>query len=63
MRLTRGTLCFDNKVEINTDQALRDAAHSFELGDGASSDTDVEVKVLSGANVRLNGFMYHNPFA
>jgi hypothetical protein len=61
LRLTCGTLCFDNKVEINTDQVLVDSAHSFELGDGASDYTDVDVKVLSGANVRLNGFMYHNP--
>ncbi len=62
MRLTRGTVCFDNNITINGNLSNYDAAHSLEFGDGISIDTDVEVKVLSGARVQLNGYMWHNAF-
>ncbi len=61
MQLTRGTVCFDNKVIVNGNTTAIDEFHCFEFGDGISEVADVEIKVLSGANVNVNGLMYHHP--
>jgi len=62
MRLTRGTICFDNRVTINGNTVDCDVAHSFELGSGTAAETDVDIVVLSGAQVNLNGFMFHDAY-
>ncbi len=62
MRLTRGTICFDNSITINGNTVSNNAATSFELGDGLSDASEVETKILSAARLQLNGYMWHNTF-
>ena len=60
MQLTKGTILFDNKVTINGNTAAIDEQHSLEFGDGTSNN-DAYVDILSGANIVVNGYMYHHP--
>ena len=62
LKLTKGTVLFDNKVNIEGNTTVVDANHSIELGDGTANG-EVEVKVLSGANVTVNGYLFHNTAA
>jgi hypothetical protein len=61
LRLTRGTIYFDNRVVINGNISAPNIENSFELGDGYLSERDVDVVILGGANVNINGYLYHNP--
>ena len=61
MQLTRGMVLFDNKVTVWGNLVNSDEAHSIEFGDGVDAAHDVEIKILSGANVELNGYLYHHP--
>lgn len=60
LRLTKGSLICENKVTINND-GWSDSTRSFEWGDGASASNDLNVNVLSGACLDVNGFLYHHP--
>jgi hypothetical protein len=63
-RLSRGNVFFGGAVQIqnvNIDsyEENHDSAHSFELGnDGVH---EVNSTVLPGAQVLVNGYLYHNP--
>jgi len=60
IQLTSGTVLLDNKVIFNNDGNTL-AANSIEFGDGVSSANNVAVKVLGGATVDIDGYVYHNP--
>ena len=63
LSLTKGTLLLDNKVQIYNKNygdlapANKDMTKGFFLGDGISSSNNVEVRVLGGAYVIVDGCM------
>lgn len=65
LQLTRGTLYFENRVVIenkNSDgtHVNQDPLKSFEWGNG-NPDNDLEVKLLAGARVEIEGHLFDNP--
>jgi|GEM_PF-6003851 len=60
LTLIKGTLILDNKVTMNND-VNADANKAIKLGDGASADNDMNVLVLSGAQVEVKGYLHWNP--
>jgi hypothetical protein len=65
LQLTRGTLYFENKVVIenkNSDgtRVNQDPLKSFEWGNG-NPDNDLDVKLLAGARVEIEGHLFDNP--
>jgi hypothetical protein len=62
LRLTKGSLIFDNHVIINN-ETNSTQARSLELGDGASAANDLNIHVLSGARIEVYGYLWHNPAA
>ncbi|MCB9493373.1 MAG: hypothetical protein H6679_03800 [Epsilonproteobacteria bacterium] len=60
LQLTKGTLLLDNRCMIQND-GNTSATRSFQLGDGRNTANDVDVKVLAGALVEVDGYMDFNP--
>jgi hypothetical protein len=60
VRLSHGTMIFDNKCWINNKDGdgvvNTTAANGIRLGDGSSATNDVNVFLLSGARVEVNGY-------
>ncbi len=60
LELTKGTVVFDNKVHLkNLDgtAANTDSAKAITLGNGTSSDDDVDIYINSGANINITGYL------
>ena len=61
LQLQRGTLLLDDKVKITDTSSPNNAVDTgFVLGDGSSSSNDVDVRVLGGGYVIMNGAMKYN---
>lgn len=66
LNLTKGTVLFENKVRvfnISYDEATvnTNMAYGFTFGDGNDTNNDVDVRVLGGAYVIVQGCMKYNP--
>ena len=59
LRLTKGSVIFDNKVTVNN-ATNADVTRGLVLGSGNTGE-DVSIKVLAGARVGVNGIIHHNP--
>ena len=57
MRLMRGQVLFENRVVVDT--AL-DTPNALTFGDGSSTANNVNVRVLSGSRVEINGMIVDN---
>jgi hypothetical protein len=61
VQLQRGTLLLDDKVKITDTSSPNNAVDTgFVLGDGSNSANDVDVRVLGGGYVVMNGAMKYN---
>jgi hypothetical protein len=64
LSLTKGTVVFENRVRIFNKNygsgTNTNMANAFIFGDGSSASNDVNVRVLSGAYVTLNGCLKYN---
>jgi hypothetical protein len=56
LQLTTGTLILENKCNLNNGTNTT-AENGIQFGDGS---TDLTVKILSGANVQINGYVWYN---
>ncbi len=56
LRLTKGTLCLDNKVVINS--AGTTLSNGIIFGDSSKVGHDLDVKILGGAYVGIYGMVY-----
>jgi hypothetical protein len=60
MRITRGRLFFDNHITLSS--ASINPSESICFGDG-TADNDLDIKLLSGANLEIHGGVYINNVA
>lgn len=59
LRLLKGRLILDNKVLIDN-EGNTDLTKGLILGDGVNASNNVDVNVLGGAYVAVNGSLWHN---
>lgn len=60
INVIKGTVLFDDKVVVQNDSVTnKNIAQGLVFGDGATSDNDVNVRVLGEAYVVLNGGMHY----
>lgn len=60
IQILKGTIFIENKVLFNNNSNT-DPAKSIEFGDGSGIGNNATLKVLGGATLEVDGYLYQNP--